>query len=211
MINENLIRADLSDPNTEPELYAKVKANQVHTCSSKCGGPAALGHTCKKGFPRAFSSYTYFDTDTQCYIYKCTKPEDQWIVPYHAQTLMIWDAHMNIQYVSSRRLAFYLTKYIAKSEPSHVFNIKEGDKFREHVIARRLGSMELMFLILSETICNSSRAVTYLPTDPPTSQQKAIRPISLINEDDDDSYWKRSEEHTSELQSQSNLVCRLLL
>src|SRR2546427_8746699 len=24
-------------------------------------------------------------------------------------------------------------------------------------------------------------------------------------------YWKRSEEHTSELQSQSNLVCRLLL
>lgn len=190
MINENLIRADLPDPNTEPELYVKVKANQVHTCSSKCGGPAALGHTCKKGFPRSFSSCTYFDNDTQRYIYKCTKPEDQWIVPYHAQTLMIWDAHMNIQYVSSRRLGFYLTKYIAKSEPSHVFNIKEGDKFREHVVARRLGSMELMFLILGETICNSSRAVTYLPTDPPTSRQKAIRPISLINENDDDPYWK---------------------
>ena len=41
---------------------------------------------------------------------------------------------MNIQYVSSRKLAFYLTKYIVKSEPSHVFNIKEGDKFREHVV-----------------------------------------------------------------------------
>ena len=170
MINENLIRSDLPDPNTEPELYAKVKANQIHTCSSKCEGPAAPGHTCKKGFPRPFSSCTYYNTDTQHYIYKCTKPEDQWVVPYHAQTLMIWDAHMNIQYVSSRKLAFYLTKYIAKSEPSHVFNIKEGDKFKEHVVARRLGSMELMFLILGETICNSSCAVTYLTTDPPTSR-----------------------------------------
>src|SRR5438270_5461707 len=27
----------------------------------------------------------------------------------------------------------------------------------------------------------------------------------------DAGYWRRSEEHTSELQSQSNLVCRLLL
>jgi hypothetical protein len=190
MINENLIRSDLPDPNTEPELYAKVKANQIHTCSLKCEGPAAPGHTCKKGFPHPFSPNTYFDNDTQRYIYRCTKPEDQWVVPYHAQTLMIWDAHMNIQYVSSRRLASYLTKYIAKSEPSHVFNIKEGDKFREHIVARRLGSMELMFLILGETICNSSCAVTYLTTDPPTSRQKAIRPISLINVDDDDPYWK---------------------
>ncbi|CAB5215339.1 unnamed protein product [Rhizophagus irregularis] len=47
-----------------------------------------------------------------------------------------------------------------------------------------------MFLILGETICNSSCAVTYLTTDPPTSRQKAIRPISLINENDDDPYWK---------------------
>ena len=103
---------------------------------------------------------------------------------------MTWNAHMNIQYVSSRKLAFYLTKYLAKAEPSHVFNIKEGDKFKEHVVARRLGSMELMFLILGETICNSSCAVSYLTTDPPTSRQKAIRPISLIREDEDNPYWK---------------------
>lgn len=41
----------------------------------------------------------------------------------------------------------YLTKYIAKAEPTHVFNIKEGDKFREHVVVHRLGSMELIFLL----------------------------------------------------------------
>ncbi|GBB93407.1 hypothetical protein RclHR1_21620005 [Rhizophagus clarus] len=50
--------------------------------------------------------------------------------------------------------------------------------------------MELMFLILGKTICSSLSAVIYLTTDPPTSQQKAIRPISLISENDDDPYWK---------------------
>ncbi|EXX64061.1 hypothetical protein RirG_146390 [Rhizophagus irregularis DAOM 197198w] len=180
MIAKNLIRSDLPDPDIESDLYEKVKANQVHTCSAKCGGSATLGHTCKKGFPHPFSPVTYFDIDTQHYIYRCIKAEDQWIVPYHPQTLMIWNAHMNIQYVSSRKLAFYLTKYIAKSELSHVFNIQEDDKFKEHIVARRLGSMELMFLILGETICNSSCAVTYLTTDPPTSRQKAIRPIYLL-------------------------------
>src|SRR5205823_1884872 len=55
MITENIIRSDLPNPITEPELYEKVKANQIHTCNSKCGGPAALGHVCKKNFPRPFS------------------------------------------------------------------------------------------------------------------------------------------------------------
>ena len=49
--------------------------------------------------------------------------------------------------------------------------------------------MELMFLILGETICDSSCSVMYLPTDPPTSRQKSIRPVSLIAEDNDP-YWK---------------------
>ena len=188
MINKKLIRSDLLDLISELDLYAKVKANQIHTCNSKCGGLVASGHTCKKGFPCSFSLHTYYNTDFQYYIYRCIKPEDQWVIPYHPQTLMIWDAHMNIQYVSSQKLASYLTKYIAKSEPTHVFNIKEGDKFKEHVVACKLGSMELMFLILGETICNSSCTVTYLTTDPPTSQLKAICPISLINENDDDPY-----------------------
>ena len=50
MINENIIRADLPNPNTEPELYIKVRENQIHNCNLKCGGPAAPGHICKKDF-----------------------------------------------------------------------------------------------------------------------------------------------------------------
>src|SRR5688572_31437079 len=39
------------------------------------------------------------------------------------------------------------------------------------------------------------------------AEAKSLRTFDRINED----YRRRSEEHTSELQSQSNLVCRLLL
>jgi len=50
--------------------------------------------------------------------------------------------------------------------------------------------MECIFLLLGETICNSSVQVKYLPTDPPTQYTHAIRPISILKDDDDDPYWK---------------------
>ena len=52
MIANNVIRADLPDPDLEPELYNYVKQHQIHTCSyGKCGGPALPGQRCKKNFP----------------------------------------------------------------------------------------------------------------------------------------------------------------
>ncbi|CAG8743659.1 14671_t:CDS:1, partial [Dentiscutata heterogama] len=102
MISLNTIRSTLPDPNLEQELYQKVCAFQIHTCSSKCGGPAPSGSTCKKGFPRPFSESTHYDPNNYRYTYKCLTPEDQWIIPYHAPTLMIWNAHINVQYITSK-------------------------------------------------------------------------------------------------------------
>jgi hypothetical protein len=97
---------------------------------------------------------------------------------------------MNIQYVTSKGFARYMTKYLAKTEPSHLFNIKDGNKFREHVIARRLSNMELFFLLLGEKICESSDQVKYLTSDPLKIRNKTILPIHLINEDEDKIYYK---------------------
>src|SRR2546430_11253776 len=44
-----------------------------------------------------------------------------------------------------------------------------------------------------------------------SSYSSALSPVTLWIRDQPGSAYKRSEEHTSELQSQSNLVCRLLL
>ena len=68
-------------------------------------------------------------------IYRCISEKDRWVVPYYAPTLLIWNAYMNIQYMSSWELARYLSKYVVKSEPSYVFNILEGDKYHEHIVA----------------------------------------------------------------------------
>ena len=51
MIQNNIIRSDLSDPEQEPELYQKVLTYQTHRCDPfKCGGPAPPGEQCKKVF-----------------------------------------------------------------------------------------------------------------------------------------------------------------
>ncbi len=41
---------------------------------------------------------------------------------------------MNIQYIISKGFARYVTKYMTKSEPLHIFNIIDNNKFRVHVV-----------------------------------------------------------------------------
>ena len=149
-----------------------------------------LPEQCRKGFPRKFSPSTYEDPETRRFIYRCVHERDQYVVPYHAPTLLAWDAHMNVQYVSSRGFARYMTKYISKSEPSHVFNIREGDRFYQHITARRMSSMEIMFMILGEPICNSSIAVRFLTTDPPNTRTRTIMPVAQILQNEEDPYYK---------------------
>src|SRR5207248_6429254 len=108
MISNDTIRSEIPDPLLEPELYECVTRFQIHTCGQKCGGPALPGDKCRKGFPRPFSDRTFLELDSLRYTYHCTKEGDQWVVPYHAPTLLIWRAHMNAQYVSTRSLARYI-------------------------------------------------------------------------------------------------------
>lgn len=190
LIDSNVIRADMPDPNLEPELYELVKKHQIHTCDSRCGGPAPPGSQCKKGFPQPYSNTTYEDSNSLRYIYRRTKEEDLYVVPYHAPTLFLWNGHVNFQYVTSRQFAKYMTKYVTKSEPTEYFNIHEADAFRKHVLARRLGSMELMILLLGYSICRSSIAVEFLPSIPSEVRNKSVKPPYLLQQEEQLSpYW----------------------
>src|SRR5690242_13821166 len=101
MIVQNTIRSTLPNPTLEPELYSKVSSLQIHTCNSKCGGPTLPNSRCKKGFSRPFAEHTYYDSSNYRYTYQCLTPRDQWVVPYHAPTLITWSAHMNAQYITN--------------------------------------------------------------------------------------------------------------
>ncbi|GES90087.1 Pif1-like helicase domain-containing protein [Rhizophagus clarus] len=187
MIENDVIRSTI--PNPLYELYAAVLANQIHTCNSKCQGPAPPGYMCKKGFPRPYSQTTHYVINESRYIYKCLTEADSWVVPYHPAILLLWDAHINVQYITDKGFAHYMTKYITKREPSHIFNIYENNLLRKHIIARRLSSMELMFLLLGHEIYNSSATVKFLTTDPPTTRTCTILPVYMIDYDDDNPYY----------------------
>src|SRR5215216_4319983 len=189
MIANDVIRSTIPDPLYEPELYASVIANQIHTCNHRCQGPAPQGQTCKKGFPRPYSQITHYQEGASRYIYKCLTDADSWVIPYHPAILLLWNAHMNIQYITDRGFARYMVKYIIKREPSHIFNIQEGDVLREHVIVRRLSSIELMFLLLGYQICNSSATVKFLTTDPPNLRTRVILLVHMIDKTDDNPYY----------------------
>ncbi|RHZ79698.1 hypothetical protein Glove_142g34 [Diversispora epigaea] len=136
--------------------------------------PVPFGQIYKKRFSRSYSETTHYEEGNCHYIYKCLTETDSWVVPYHAPILLIWNTHINIQYITNKGFAKYIVKYIAKREPSHIFNIQENDTLREHIIARRLGSMELMFLLLEHQICNSSMTVKFLTTEPPTLKTRPV-------------------------------------
>jgi hypothetical protein len=49
--------------------------------------------------------------------------------------------------------------------------------------------MEVMFLTLGETICNSSTSVIYWTIEPPESRPKAIKPVHLFLQDNNKPFW----------------------
>ncbi|RHZ83522.1 hypothetical protein Glove_91g66 [Diversispora epigaea] len=153
LIVNNIIRADFPDENNEIELYNLVKKYQTHHCNpAHCGGPPSSGSRCKYGFPQPLSNSTYHNSSESRFTYRRIKPEDQWIVPYHA-------------------LTFIFGKVIV------IFNL--------------MGTMELMLLLLGKSVCCSTIAVNYLPSSTPAHQNKAIRPIhQLINEQFTDLYYQ---------------------
>src|SRR5207247_10292284 len=50
LIDSNIIRADMPDPNLEPELYELVKKHQIHTCNLLVGVLLQVVHVAKKVF-----------------------------------------------------------------------------------------------------------------------------------------------------------------
>src|SRR3989440_414620 len=83
-----------------------------------------------------------------------------------------------------------MTKYVTKSEPTEYFDIHEADAFRKHVLARRLGSMELMILLLGYSMCQSSIAVEFLPSIPSEVRNKSVKPPYLLQQEEQLSpYW----------------------
>ena len=168
LISEEFIRADLPDATTEPELHQLVIRHQIHTCSGQlCRKDCNDAIQCRKGFPADLSSHTHQKAGELRFTYKQLNDADRWVVPYAPRILLIWDAHCNVQYCTSGGLAKYISKYVTKPEPKGIYSPNKQDSISQHIMARRLGSMEVMALLLSKPIFHVSSNSIYLSTATP--------------------------------------------
>ena len=190
LIEENYICADIPDRHTEPMLYELVIQHQIHTCKPHlCGGQVgqnSMSRPCKKGFPQPLSEYTYHHEGELRYRYRRVTPADQFIVPYNPQLLLIWGAHINVQYVTSSGLSKYVTKYVTKAEPkSIVSSLPNNDpgvenNIQMHIQGRRIGVMEIMCLLNSKPIIKLSSSVEFLTNTPLELRTLTIRRVHEI-------------------------------
>lgn len=88
-----------------------------------------------------------------------------------------------------------MTKYVTKPEPTELFAVDDNDDYRKHIQARRLGSIELMILLLQYPLTRSSISVQYLPSAPSHLHSRAVKPIHVQlmeienNDDEEKPYW----------------------
>ena len=132
LIALDIIRANVPDPDIEPELYRLVTTFQVHHCDHRCRPQGQTDGPCSKGFPQPLSQTTHCSGNSLRYLYRRTKEEDWIVIPYNPETLLIWRGHINFQYVTSTGFAKYITKYITKPESSELFDIDEQDNMSWH-------------------------------------------------------------------------------
>ena len=100
LIREHYIQADLPDPEKEPALYELVQQHQIHTCQPHLcimrSGEGTVPHPYTKGFPQPLSDQTHHHGTELRYHYRCITTADQYIVPYNAHLLMVWQAQINV-------------------------------------------------------------------------------------------------------------------
>jgi hypothetical protein len=190
LIQNGYIRADLPNPDLEPLLYELVQKFQVHTCAERfCGGPQAPTGKCRKGFPADLSNRVFQKDQDLRYTYKRLSEADCWIVPYNAELLLLYEGHVNVQYCTTGGLATYISKYVTKAEPKSIVNVNSSNHTTSHLLARRMGSMECMVLLLGFCIFHMTSGSMYLPTAMPTMRNSTVKPVHLLEEDPQNPYF----------------------
>lgn len=190
LIQERYIRADVPNADVEPLLHTLVLKFQIHTCTDRlCGGPQPPTGQCRKGFPAALSPTTHRQDKDLRYTYERHKEADRWVVPYNAELLLLWEGHCNVQFCTTTGLAAYISKYVTKPEPKSLVNVKSNNHVTSHLLARRMGSMECMVLLLSFSIFTMTSASMYLPTAMPSMRTSTVKPVFLLEKDPESPYF----------------------
>ena len=129
---DDLILAEIPDPQADPLLYQLVTERMLHKCNDSCRPPhlAQLDqnglpiHRCLKGFPQPFSDETIINEN---YMPVYGRPDNgrvfqigqkvydnKYVVPYNPYLLKQFQSHINVEYIAYASSMKYLFKYVTK-------------------------------------------------------------------------------------------------
>ena len=146
-----------------------VQRYQIHKCKpDRCHkGPGGKALTsCKYGFPFDVQQEDDIDSKRLRMTYRRRHKEDNSIVPYNLQALLLWDAHLNVQRITKGGWEMYLAKYLSKGEMSmDVALPAEATQTERYLRTRIIGRLEVDTCLLGFPLSHSSTAVIFLPTE----------------------------------------------
>ena len=167
-------------PNAEDELSAKLRdvvgTCQTHTCRQDRCNPT--GTSCKYGFPHPINLNSYITPDGTAHPFRPDQHSRN-INNYNPDILAAWQANMDIQLVTSRNVATYVTKYVTKEEPAGFTEVpsasNDAGSASHYLRTRNISTFEMAYSLLGYPMSAGSRSVTYVPIDLPAQHVRAVK------------------------------------
>ncbi|XP_074297022.1 uncharacterized protein LOC141627694 [Silene latifolia] len=174
---DSIIHAEIPDKDRKPALYEAVSRFMVHGPCGEANRSCScmVNDTCSKKYPKSFNKETTLDHNG-CSIYRrrenkrTIKKEDNHmdnrsIVPYNPGLLLMFDAHINVEWCNTARAIKYLFKYIAKGPDKATLVIKDDatDEIKSYLDCRYLSASEVAWRKFEFDIQERNPSVMQLP------------------------------------------------
>ncbi|UYV66868.1 hypothetical protein LAZ67_4003184 [Cordylochernes scorpioides] len=182
---DNVISAEIPNPEEDPNLYEVVIKNMIH---GPCGtfninAPCMKNGKCSKNYPRDLISDTQTGFDGYPR-YRRRAPENggfkgklkgrgnteievdnKWVVPYSPLLSRMFKAHINVEYCHSVKSIKYICKYVNKGNDMAIFGLSKentNDEISQYLLGRYISSNEAVWRILSFPIHERHPNVVHL-------------------------------------------------
>ncbi|XP_046389348.1 uncharacterized protein LOC124158205 [Ischnura elegans] len=105
---------------------------------------------------------------------------DGWVVPYNAALILKYEAHINLELASTRRVVKYLFKYLMKGGSLQNVTVTpiglQDDEVEQYVTKRMVGASDACWRLLEFPISKSEPTVECLPVHLEGKQNVVYRP-----------------------------------
>nr|XP_028950803.1 uncharacterized protein LOC108169539 [Malus domestica] len=182
---DSIISAELPDKIVDPQLYEIVNQFMIH---GPCGhvnpnSTCMRENKCSKNFPKPYKNETVFepngfpvyrrhDDDANFVIKNGIKIDNSFVVPYNAELLLRYNAHINVECCCQSMLIKYLFKYINKGSDRArlAFPKDPNDEILAYLNCRYISPYEAVWRLFQYSIHHREPSVERLSVHLPFEQ-----------------------------------------